>query len=141
MHMFGVLFGGLLGLAESWDYFFTDRRLVKIPNIQQNVKVAVWSNLIPLAKSVLMVSARSYLAYIFLYFLFGGIVRSYVLSVTRLSLEDPLDTFVGVMSLALAFRCILIGSACIFTIRLSNLLFQLYEIKVRRIDLESNVAS
>ena len=130
MHMFGVLFGGLLGLTESWNYYFSDRRLVKLPNIQQHVKVAVWSSILPLAKSVLATSARTYLGYMLLYFLFGGVVRSYVLGVTRLSLEDPLDTIVGVMSLGLAFRCILIGSATIFTIRLCNLLFQLFEIKV-----------
>lgn len=85
-----------------------------------------------------MAAARKYLVYIFLYFLFGGIIRSYVLSVTRLTLDEPLDTVVGLLNLSLAFRCILIGSACVFTIRLSNLLFQLYEIKVTTVKLCSH---
>jgi len=57
-------------------------------------------------------------------------MRSYVLTVTRLGLEEPMDTVINLLSVSLALRCIIIGSAAVFTIRLSNLLFQLFEIKV-----------
>lgn len=128
--MFGVFLGGWLGLCEACDYFFSDRRLVKVPHVQLHIKVAVWSNMAPLIKSSLRISLRRYFMYIFLYFLFGGYVRSYVLAVTRLSMDEPLDTIVSLINISLAFRCILIGSACVFTLRLSDLLFQLYQIKV-----------
>ena len=68
--------------------------------------------------------------YILLYLLFGGYVRSYVLTVTRLSMGEPLDTIVTLINISLALRCVLIGSACVFTLRLSDVLFQLYQIKV-----------
>ena len=137
--MFGVLFGGLLGLSEGLDYYFTDRRMVKIPHVQQHVKVAVWASLIPLIKASLLLVVKRYFLQIVLYFLTGGVVRSYILGATRLSLDEPLDTIVGLLSISLAIRCILIGSACVFTIRLSNLLFQLYEIKVYNLILYSLV--
>ena len=57
-------------------------------------------------------------------------MRSYVLTVTRLGLDEPMDTVIALLSVSLALRCIIIGSAAVFTIRLSNLLFQLFEIKV-----------
>ena len=60
----------------------------------------------------------------------GGTMRSYVLTVTRLQLDEPMDTVIALLSISLALRCIVIGSAGVFTTRLSNLLFQLFEIKV-----------
>lgn len=129
-HLFGVFFGGWLGLCEAADYFFSDRRLVKVPHVQLNIKVAVWSSIVPLIKKSFRVSFKRYLMYIFLYLLFGGYMRSYVIAVTRLSMEEPLDTIVTFINISLAIRCILIGSACIFTTRLSDLLFQLYQVKV-----------
>lgn len=119
-------------MCEAADYFFTDRRLIKIPHVQQNIKVSVWASIIPFIKNSIRVSFRRYAVYIFLYFLFGGYVRSYVLAVTRLSIDEPLDTVVSLINISLALRCVLIGSACIFTIRLSDLLFQLYQVKVGR---------
>lgn len=129
-HVLGVLFGGWLGLTESAEYFFSNKRLVKIPHVQLFIKVAVRSNVLPLIKSSLAASLKRYYVYIFLYFLFGGFVRSYILTVTRLSMDEPLDTIFNLINIWLALRCILIGSCCIFTIRLSSLLFQLYQVKV-----------
>ena len=117
-------------MCEAWDYFLSDRRVVKVPHVQLHVKVAVWSNITPLIKNSISVVLRRYLMYILLYLLFGGYVRSYVLTVTRLSMGEPLDTIVTLINISLALRCVLIGSACVFTLRLSDLLFQLYQIKV-----------
>lgn len=128
-HLYGVMFGAWLGLCESWNYYYSDRRLVKIPPVQQHVKATVWSNVVPLIKTSLIVSARKYLAFFFLYLMIGGSMRSYVLTVTRLGLDEPMDTVIALLSVSLALRCIIIGSAAVFTIRLSNLLFQLFEIK------------
>ena len=130
IHLFGVLFGGWIGLSESWDYFFTERRLIKIPHIQQNIKVVVWSNMPSLLKTSLLVSAKRYLAYIILYLFFGGNIRNYVLSVIQLGTDEPLDSIFGLINVSLALRCIAIGSTCIFTFRLSNLLFQWFLLKV-----------
>ncbi len=132
-HLFGVFFGCWLGLCEAGDYFFSDRRIVKVPHVQLNIKVAVRSSISSLIKTSLSVSFKRYVVYIFLYLLFGGFVRSYILAVTRLAMDEPLDTFVTLINISLALRCILIGSACVFTIRLSDLFFQLYQIKVRHI--------
>ena len=129
-HLFGVVFGGWLGLCESWNYYYSERRLVKIPPVQQHVKANVWSSLVPLIRTSLTVSARKYLAFLFLYLMVGGTMRSYVLTVTRLQLDEPMDTVIALLSISLALRCIVIGSAGVFTTRLSNLLFQLFEIKV-----------
>ena len=129
--MFGVFFGCWLGLCEAGNYFFSDRRIVKVPHVQLNIKVAVRSRISSLIKNSLSVSLKRYIVYIFLYLLFGGFVRTYILAVTRLAMDEPLDTVVTLINISLALRCILIGSACVFTIRLSDLFFQLYEIKVQ----------
>ncbi|KAI9555500.1 hypothetical protein GHT06_018015 [Daphnia sinensis] len=128
-HLFGIFFGCCLGVCEAWDYFFSDRRLVKVPHVQLTIKVAVRSSISLLIKKSLGVALKRYFVYIFLYLLFGGYVRSYILAVTRLTLDEPLDTIVTLINISLALRCILIGSACVFTIRLCDLFFQLYEIK------------
>lgn len=129
-HLFGVFFGCWLGICEAWDYFFSDRRLVKVPHVQLTIKVAVRSSIAPLTKKSLGVVLKRYCVYVFLYLLFGGYVRTNILSLTRLAMDEPLDTIVALINISLAFRCILIGSACVYTIRLCDLFFQLYEIKV-----------
>ena len=130
VHLFGVLFGTWIGLCESWEYFFTERRLLKIPHVQQQIKVAIRSNISSLLKTSVLVSSKRYLAYIVLYFLFGGSVQSYVLSVTRLGIGESPNSVFELIHPTLAFRCIIIGSACIYTFRLSNLLFLLFMVKV-----------
>jgi len=129
IHLFGVLFGGWIGLLESWDYFFSERRLIKLPHIYQSIKVVVWSGVPSLLKTSLLASAKSYLAYIIIYLFFGGSIRNHVLKVTRLATDEPLDSILGLINVSLALRCIVIGSTCVFTFRLSNLLFQWFLLK------------
>jgi len=129
VHLFGVLFGGWIGLRESFDFFFSERRLIKLPHIYQSIKVVVWSRAPLLLKSCLLATAKSYLAYIILYLFFGGSIRNHVLRATRLGTDEPLDSVFGLINISLALRCIVIGSTCIFTFRLSNLLFQWFLLK------------
>ena len=132
LHLFGVLFGVWIGLGESWNYFFSERRLIKLPHIYQSIKVVVWSRVPLLLKTSFLVTAKSYLAYIVLYLFFGGNIRNYVLRVTQLTTDEPLDSIFGLINFSLALRCIVIGSTCVFTFRLSNLLFQWFLLKVRK---------
>jgi len=129
LHLFGVLFGVWIGLGESWNYFFSERRLIKLPHIYQSIKVVVWSRVPLLLKTSFLVTAKSYLAYIVLYLFFGGNIRNYVLRVTQLTTDEPLDSIFGLINFSLALRCIVIGSTCVFTFRLSNLLFQWFLLK------------
>ena len=117
-------------MLESWDYFFSERRLIKLPHIYQSIKVVVWSRVPSLLKTSLLASAKSYLAYIIIYLFFGGSIRNHVLKVTRLATDEPLDSILGLINVSLALRCIVIGSTCVFTFRLSNLLFQWFLLKV-----------
>ena len=133
MHLFGVLFGIWIGLCEGWAYYFSEQRLVRIPHIQQHIKVAVRSNIVKLLKSSLMTCFKRYLVFMALYWTAGGNLRSYVLEYSQLALDEPLDSILGLINISLAIRCIVIGSTCVFTFRLSNLLFHWFLIKVRQI--------
>ena len=134
------MFGCFLGLAESWSLFFTDRRLLKIPQIHQHVSATIRSNAVSLIKNSLTDTGKYYLAYLFFYLIFGETISSRLVRLTRLQVEEPLNNLMGLLSISLAYQYILVGAFCIVTIRLSNLLFQLFQMKVRLSVKENEIA-
>lgn len=104
--------------------------MIRLPHVHQYVSVAVRANLGGLSKNSLYTAARRYASYLTAYYLVGGSLRHRLLSITGLSVDDPLDNVFSLLNPSLALRAILIGGACVFTMRMSNLLFKLYQLKV-----------
>lgn len=129
-NVFGLLFGIWLGLGEGYEYFFSERRIIRLPHVFQYINVAVRAKIGSLCKNSFYTSAKKYASYLLLYYFLGRGVRYYIFAITRLPIENPMDSFFSLFNPSLALRTILIGAACIFTMRLSNLLFNLYQLKV-----------
>lgn len=129
-HVFGVLFSCLLGLVESWSLFSTEQMQLKVALVHQHVTASVRSRASSLIRNSLVTTTKFYSVYLVGYFVFGHSVRNYLTDLTRLQPDVPLNSVASLLSISLAFRYILAGASCLLTIRLSNLLFQLFQIKV-----------
>ena len=128
--LFAVLYGFLLGLAESWRYIFADGGLLRIPQVHRRIKVALQSKANTIVSNSVWIAVKYYAVHLLLYFLFGGILRSQLSQIVNMQQDELLDTFFRLINISLAYRCIASGAVCVITIRLAAFLFQLYQIKV-----------